>query len=289
MTAEKIALVTDSTCDASDEELAALGVECVHLVVHRADGTAFPLDNTEENILDFYDYLDDCDELPTTSQPTPVEFADMYSKLALEGYTHVLSVHISSRMSGTSNTARMAAQSAPIDVEVVDSRANTVSLYLMVERLAKLRDSGLNFKQLVAAAHDLVGKVSVCFMLDSLKNLVKGGRVGKAVGLGASVLRVKPLLTVDSEGEVGMIGMAKNMKRAVPKLVDVARELTDKFGELEICFVHVRQSEGLEMLKQAFAESGIRFKDVGTRMTGPVITTHVGTGCVGFAYIPVEA
>lgn len=285
---EKIALVTDSACDASDADLAALGVECVHLQVTRPDGAVFPQDNTEKNIEAFYDYIETCDELPKTSQPSPLVFAELYTRLSLEGYTHVISMHMSGKMSGTVDTARMAAQSAAVPVEVVDTHANTVSQFLFVRRIAQLRDAGASFAELVAMAHALEGKVSVCFMLDTLRNLVKGGRTGKAMGLAAALLNIKPLLTVDESGEVSQLGKVKSMKRAIPKLVEMASQLTERFGELEICFVHVRQTEGLEMLRDAFSRSGIAFKDLGVRQTGPVITTHVSTGCVGFAYIPLE-
>ena len=288
MAEERIAIVTDSTCDASDAELAELGVECIHLSVHRADGSVFPLDNTPGNIEAFYDYLETCEELPTTSQPTPVEFAELYSRLAREGYTHIISMHISGKMSGTANVARMAAQSAPIPVEVVDTHQLTLSLWLLVRRIAQLRDSGLSFAKLLENVEALMGKVSICFMIDTLRNLVKGGRVGKATGLAGSVLNIKPLLTVDAEGEVAMTGIVKSMKKAVPKLVACAKELTEKFGELEVCFAHVRQPEGVRMLREAFDAAGLKYREVDVRQTGPVITTHVHTGCFGFAYIPVN-
>ena len=284
--AEKVAIVTDSTCDASDAELAEMGVECIHLTVHRADGTEFARDNTPENIEAFYDYLEDCDELPTTSQPTPVEFGDLYSRLALEGYTHIVSLHISSAMSGTVGVARMAAQSAPIPVEVIDTRQLTLSLLLIVRRIAALRDAGRTFAELVEHARSLVGKVSICFMLDTLKNLVKGGRVGKATGVAGSLLDIKPLLTVDDDGEVAMMGIVKSARKAIPKLVACARELAERFGELEVCFAHNRRPEAAAALRDAFDAAGIPYREVGFRQTGPVIATHVHTGCFGFAYIP---
>lgn len=80
---EKIAIVTDNSCDASDAELAKLGVECVHLRVIEPDGTHFPEDNTVENIEAFYDYIVDCDELPSTSMPPLLDFAQLYTDLSL--------------------------------------------------------------------------------------------------------------------------------------------------------------------------------------------------------------
>lgn len=285
---EKIAIVTDNACDASDAELAALGVECVHLRVIRPDGTHFPEDNTPDNIEAFYDYVVDCDELPSTSMPPLLDFAQLYTDLSLAGYTHVISLHISSGMSGTVHTARMAAESAPIPVEVIDTRCNTVAQFLFVRRIAQLREYGLGFAELVEAAHDLEGKTSICFMLDKLKNLIKGGRTGKATGLAATLLKIKPLLTVDPDGEVEMFGKAKSPKRAVIKLVQRYKELEERFGPLECCFAHTRNMGGVDELREAMIEAGIKLVEVGVRMVGPVITTHVSTGCFGFAYIPQD-
>lgn len=285
---EKIAIVTDNACDASDAELAELGVECVHLRVIRPDGTHFPEDNTPDNIEAFYDYVVDCDELPSTSMPPLLDFAQLYTDLSLAGYTHVISLHISSGMSGTVHTARMAAESAPIPVEVIDTRCNTVAQYLFVRRIAQLREYGLGFAELIEAAHDLEGKTSICFMLDKLKNLIKGGRTGKATGLAATLLKIKPLLTVDPDGEVEMFGKAKSPKRAVIKLVQRYKELEERFGPLECCFAHTRNMGGVDELREAMIEAGIKLVEVGVRMVGPVITTHVSTGCFGFAYIPQD-
>ena len=285
---ERVAIVTDNACDASDAELAELGIECVHLTVIEANGTHFPEDNTDENIEAFYDYIVDVDELPGTSMPSPLAFAEMYTKLALEGYTHIISAHISSAMSGTVQTARMAAESAPIPVEVIDTHTNTIAQFLFVRRLSQLREYGLSFDELVAAAHELEGKTSIVFMLDKLRNLIKGGRTGKAKGLAATLLKIKPLLTVDSSGEVEMFGKAKSQKRAVDKLVDYYKMLEGKLGALECCFAHTRNMEGVNDLRHAMIDAGCNLLEVGVRKVGPVITTHVSTGCFGFAYIPQD-
>ena len=283
---EKIAIVTDSSCDASDAELAEMGVECVHLSVTCDDGTPFPEDNTPENIEAYYDYIADVKKLPSTASPSPLAFDEMYARLADEGYTHVLSLHIASKMSVTVDVARMAAQGAPLHVEVVDTKCNTVGQYLYVRRIAQLRNAGASFDELMAEIDYITGKTSVCFMLDTLRNIVKGGRTGKAVGLAAMLLNIKPLLTVDSSGEVDIFGKTKSINRAAGKLVDYYLKLQDKFGPLECCFVHTRNREGVDLLRQAMLDRGIDLLEVGVRQAGPVITTHVSVGCFGFAYIP---
>ncbi len=118
----------------------------------------------------------------------------------------------------------MAAESAPIPVEVIDTHCNTVAQFLFVRRIAQLREYGLSFDELVEAAHELVGNEHLLHA-DKLRNLVKGGRTGKATGLAAALLKIKPLLTVDPEGEVEMFGKAKSPKRAITKLVQRYKEL----------------------------------------------------------------
>lgn len=283
---EKIAIVTDSSCDASDAELAEMGVTCVHMSVTRADGTSFPSDNTSENIEAYYDFIADCKDLPKTACPSPAAFTEEYARLASEGYTHVLSLHMPAAMSATVEVARMAAETAPLHVEAIDTQCNTVGQYLFVRRIAQLRNDGASFEELMVECEFCIGKTSVCFMLDTLRNLVKGGRTGKAVGLAAMLLNIKPLLTVDPSGEVDIFGKAKSLKRAVSKLVDYYLVLQEKFGPLECCFVHTRNIEGVNALREALVERGIDLLEVGVRQAGPVITTHVSTGCFGFAYIP---
>ncbi len=283
---EKIAIVTDSSCDASDAELAEMGVVCVHLNVQKADGTPFPEDNSSENIEAFYDYISECKDLPSTSCPPPTAFSQVYSKLADEGFTHIISLHMPHAMSATVDVAGIAAKESPLPVDVIDTQCNTVGQYLFVRRVAQLRNAGATRAELLEAIEELIGKTSVCFMLDTLKCLVKGGRTGKAVGLAATLLNIKPLLTVDPTGEVDMFGKTKSVKRAASKLADHYLKLQDKFGPLECCFVHTRNLPGVNLLREALLERNVDLLEVGVRQAGPVITTHVCTGCFGFAYIP---
>lgn len=285
MKMERIALVTDSTCDATDAELAALGVSCAHLSVEAADGTPLDVDNEPASIERFYAYLDSCAELPKTSMPMPVQFGEIYSRLALEGYTHVVSVHISERFSGACQAARMATESADIEVAVVDSRRTCWPLFLVVRALAQLRDAGTCFSELVRAARELASASNVCFSVGSMRNLVMGGRAGKAAGLAASLLDIKPVLTIDDDGVVYSAAKAKSTKRALSRIADMAERAVVRFGPIEGLFVHTGDLGGVAMLRSLFSERGIAFDELGVRACGPAIATHVGTGCVGFSYI----
>lgn len=288
MSQERYAIVTDSACDVSPAELETWGVRSVDLQVSDQEGNSLVSDNAPRSIEAFYDWMATHEELPKTSQPKPVEFAQVYSELALEGYTRILSLHMSGAMSGTVNSARLAAQSAPVRVDVVDLRRNTLTQALLLRMVSRMRAEGASADEALAALEETIPASSVCFAVDKLENLVKGGRVGHATGLVANLLDIKPILTVGDDGEVESIGMAKSMKRAVSRLVKKAEELAAEHGPLEGYLIHVRNLPALEMLRRGLEEKGVAFKEVGVRQVGPIIATHVGLGCVGFAYTPAK-
>ena len=288
MTDKRFAIVTDSACDISKDELSSWGVECVNLRVLDQEGNDLISDNDPASIESFYDYMESHDELPKTSMPSPVLFGEMYSKLALEGYGAVLSLHMSEAMSGTVNSARMAAQSAPIPVEVVNLKRNTLTQALLVKRASQLRDEGCTLAETLEHLEQIIPSSSVVFALDTLDNLVKGGRMGRATGLVASVLDIKPILMVGADGVVASVAMAKSMKRAIARLAKKLEELVAEIGPLEGCMMHVRNPKACESLREAIKAKGIDYTEVSERQVGPIIATHVGLGCVGFSYIPAR-
>ncbi|MGN0073243.1 MAG: DegV family protein [Coriobacteriales bacterium] len=286
MPQHSFAIVTDSACDVSPEELEEWGVSCINLQVSDQAGNPLASDNSPQSVEAFYDWMAAHDELPKTSMPSPLAFGELYSELARQGYTRIVSLHMSEAMSGTVNCARMAAQSAPVRVDVVNLRRNTLTQALLVRLASIMRDEGSTADEVLAALEEVIPASSVCFAVDELDNLVKGGRVGHATGLVANVLNIKPLLTVGQDGAVESIGIAKSMKRAVSRLVKKAEELVAELGPLEGYLIHVRNLEALDMLRKGLEEKGVAFRELGVRQVGPIIATHVGLGCVGFAYIP---
>lgn len=288
MSCKNIAIVTDSTCDVSPEELESWGVRCINLTISDAEGNPLVSDNEPESVERFFDHLDTCKELPRTSMPSPLEFGELYAELAREGYDGILSLHITKAMSGTVDAARMAAQTSSVPVEVVDTSRNTWALALLVRMAARLRDKGEDLPELAQHVLEIAPYTDITFALDKLDNLVKGGRAGKALGLAASLLDIKPILTVGDDGIVTTLAKTKSMKRAINRLAMIALELTQTIGPLEGFLVHVRNEPAVSALREAFKEKNVPFKELGVRQVGPVIATHVGTGCVGFAYIPAR-
>ena len=151
MAAEDFAIVTDSACDICPEELSSWGVRCVNLQVSDQAGNPLASDNSPANVEAFYDWMATHDELPKTSMPTPLDFGQLYSELARQGYKRIISLHLPEVMSGTCNCARMAAQSAPVPVDVVDLRRNTLAQGLLVRRAAQMRADGCSADEVLAA------------------------------------------------------------------------------------------------------------------------------------------
>ena len=218
--------------------------------------------------------------------PSPVEFGELYTSLALLGFTHCISIHISSGMSGTCQAARLGAEGADIEVAVVDSLRNTWALALLVRAVALRCNAGASFSELVAFTERTCLKTNIVFTVYTLRNLVMGGRTGKATALAASLLDIKPLLMLDDEGQVVQAGKARSQKGAWPRLAGLAERAVERFGPLEGYFVHSRNLAGVDALRALFVERGIDFRELGVRCVGPVIATHVSVGCAGFSYIP---
>ena len=177
-----VAIVTDSTADIPEALAQELGIKVIPLAVH-FNGQSY-LDRIDISNEAFYDYIGTAKTLPTTSQPSPARFKELYLACKAEGAERVISLHISSEMSGTCQGARLAAEQVrdEIPVEVIDSRTVTIGLGLLVVTLAQFVQAHpeLGWETLLARVKTIVAQMKIFFLLASLDNLQKGGRIGKA-------------------------------------------------------------------------------------------------------------
>ena len=174
------------------------------------------------------------------------------------------------------------------ELYVVDTKLASIAEGLLAYEAIRQRNRGLSAKQLASWAEEARWYVNSYFTLDELDHLRRGGRIPSAAATIGDKLNIKPMLTVEADGEVNMWGKVRSPKKAIPKLVEKARELTEAFGPIEACLVHVRDLADVTALKRALEESGLPVTITGMMQTGPVITTHVCVGCFGFAYVPME-
>jgi DegV family protein with EDD domain len=279
----RIAIVTDSTCDLGPEALAARGVAMVPLTVHFGDDTF--RDWVDLTPTDFYPRLRSAARLPTTSQPTPGDFSAVYQRLAGAGAEGIVSIHLSAKLSGTFESATLAASTAPVPVRVVDSTFVSGPMTFAIDAACVARDSGSSLDTVEAAVLDAVSKTDMFFVLDTLDYLVKGGRAGRTQGLAAALLNIKPVLQVTG-GVIEPFKRSKGTNRAIREMAEHVAERSRKLGSLKIVVIHAVAENLADELANAIRSAGTEIATLSYAEIGAVIGTHVGPRAVGVGYLP---
>ena len=201
----------------------------------------------------------------------------------------MLIVTLASELSGTHQSAHLAAKDAPIPVTVFDSHHASLGAGNMVKRAAAMRDAGATAAEVVHALEKLRDKNFLLFTVRTLDYLKKGGRIGRASALLGGLLNIKPLLTI-SDGTVEPAGRARGPKKALREMVTRLRAYREANpeGELVVTFIHIQDEPAATALKDAIVDAGIDFRDGGRYEMGAVIGVHVGPGTHGFYAVADE-
>jgi DegV family protein with EDD domain len=273
-----VRIVTDSTADLTPEQQRAAGITVVPLNVHFGDQVF--RDHVDLSAEEFFSRLKASPQLPRTSQPSVGAFEEAYRKLR-DGGDEIVSVHLSSKVSGTYNSALMAAQSVGDgQIEVVDSLSTSMALGFMALEGAKLAKAGRDRKAIMERLQALVPKARVICVVDTLTYLERGGRIGKARALLGSLLNVKPILQL-KDGEVVPVGRARGRPQALSKLV----ELLERDGKVsQLAIMHGAAQADAEKLRDRVASQHPGL-DILLTETGAVLGTHTGPGVIGFTYL----
>lgn len=276
-----IAVVTDSTCDLSAAELERLQVRRVPLYVHFRGETY--QDWIEITPADLVKGIQEGADPPTTSQPTPEDFGVAYREAAEAGADAIVVVTIASNLSGTYQSATLAAKDAPVPVTVVDSQNASLGAGMMVRRAASMRDAGADADAIREALEHMRDRMLLTFTVGTLEFLQKGGRIGRASAMVGSLLNIKPLLTLH-EGTVAPAGKARGAKKAMKEMVGRLASYREAHpeGVLRVSFLHIQDEAAADRVRQAVREAGIDFEDAGTDELGAVVGVHVGPGTHGF-------
>ncbi len=276
-----IKIVTDSTCDLPEEVIAEHDITIVPLYINM-DGESY-LDGVEISRQEFYERLPNCQDVPTTSAPGPGRVTKVYERLAEDGTTEIISIHISATLSNMVNVARIAADAVKgiIPVTVFDSSQITLGTGLLVQAAAEAVRAGSSVAQTVTALEERARRTYTFAALDTLEFLRRSGRVGwLQAGLGA-LLKIKPLLKMH-QGEA-TTEKVRTTRGAFNRLSDLASEL----APLEqLALVHAHAQEKVETLRQhiehLLPENELMpEQDPLIGEVTPVIGTHVGPNAVG--------
>jgi len=281
----KVGIVTDSTCDMRPAELEAIDVVMVPLTVHFGDEHLRDwLDLTPEG---FYPKLAAFTAgLPTTSQPSPADFTKAYEALAEAGAEEIVSIHLSAALSGTYESAVLAAKTSPIPVRVVDGKKASCATALIVKAAVEAREAGADAAAVEARALEVASETRLFFLLDTLDYLVKGGRAGKAAGLAASLLNIKPVLRVNEDGIIEPFTKVRGRKQAIAALAQHVAEDAAANGRMRISLLHACCTADAQALADAIKAAGADVEWLPNHEIGAVIGVYTGPGAIGAAYYP---
>jgi DegV family protein with EDD domain len=272
-----VAIVTDSTACLSAATVERLGISVVPLRVTMGSRTA--IDGVDVTSAEVARALR-AKVGVSTSRPTPAEFAQKYRSLLDAGASHVVSVHLSAALSGTWESAVLAAQDFPHGVvRVVDSRSTAMALGFAVTAAAARAAGGGSAAEVQGAATETVDSTRTLFYVDTLEHLRRGGRIGTAAALFGTTLSVKPLLQL-VEGQIVALEKVRTSTKALARLVELTVRAAGR-GPVDLAVHHVAALERATSIEDQLRDQLPRLGESQIAELGPVIGAHLGPGVVG--------
>ncbi|WP_027308927.1 DegV family protein [Caloramator sp. ALD01] len=273
----KIAIVTDSTSDIPKELVNRYNIRVIPLTITYKDKTYY--DGVDLKIDDLLRMLDEGEELPKTSQVNPARFYEEYKRLFDEGYNKIISIHLSSNLSGTYQSAIIAKNMLETDdIYVVDSRTVSFGTGMLALKAAKMIEEGKDVEEIYNTLNILAPKSRVAYALDKLEYLKKGGRLSGTQAAIGTLLNIKPIIYI-TDGSHAILDKTRGMKKALSRMIKYVQD--EGFDENELFAIGtVKDYENLEefkeMVKNELGVDNYLLAEVGT-----VVATYSGPGVVG--------
>jgi DegV family protein with EDD domain len=276
-----VKIVTDSSVDLPAQLVEELGITVVPLYVRF--GNEVYRDQIDISADEFYQRLQHDPVHPSTTQPTPQDFANAYEKVAPKA-DGIVSVHISAKLSGTCNSAlqgkKMREEVGPIcPIEVIDSQTLTMGLGIICIAAAKAANAGGSVEKVVDEVKKMIPRMHLLFTLDTLKYLALGGRIGKAKALLGSVLNVKPILAI-KDGEVVPAGQVRSRSKGIDRLVDFVQSAA---SIQDLAIIYNTTPDEAQTLAERIAPIFAKEKITIARL-GPLLGVHAGPGALAIAF-----
>jgi len=275
-----IKVVTDSGCDIPRDIREELDITVVPLTV--TFGSTSYQDGVDLSSDEFYERLVGGSVMPTTSQPSVGSFVETYSRLR-ESADQLLSIHVSSKLSGTLNSASQAVAQENLSdsVQLVDSQSASMGLGFSVMAAAEAVKQGASLEEATSAAYSALERTELFILFDTLKYLEKGGRIGKASALLGSVLQLKPILTLEN-GEIATKAKIRTFRKGIQSL----EQLSQECGNLEnVAVLYTTDADYATSLAEQIEQSSNTPLVV---RISPAIGTHGGPGVIGIVCVKSE-
>ncbi len=280
-----VRIVTDSTADLPDAVAQELGIAVVPLRVFFGDDAY--LDGIELDNARFYKKLASSKDLPTTSQPPPAAFQEVYQRLIDEGADAILSIHVSAKLSGTYQAACTGRDALPestrkVPFAMIDSQSVSIGMSYAILSVARMAREGKSLEELQVYAEDTLARSSILAVLDTLEYVRRGGRIGAASALLGNMLSFKPIISVKN-GEVVPIERPRTRGKAYARVAQMVTEM----GEIE----SVTIAESNEEVGQQFKDTlkSVYTGDMPTYKLGAVLGAHTGPGTTAIAVVKAKS
>ena len=277
-----IRILTDSASDISQERAKEWGITVLPLKVRFGEEEF--LDGDTLTPKEFYGKLVETDEIPKTSQITPYDYGEEFRK-AVEAGDELICFTLSSGVSGSYQSACIAADDFEGRVHVVDTKQFCISQFIIVQRAVQLRDQGLSAKEIVALIGEEMKKAHVIAVFDTLEYLKLGGRLSSAAAFAGNLLMIKPVLTIE-EGVVKIIGKARGSRNSHNMLMEFVKNTGGIDFERPVCLAYSGFSD--EMLKKYVEDSRVLYEGNEDKLqyaeVGATIGTYSGPGAIALAY-----
>ncbi|PNZ27737.1 DegV family protein [Staphylococcus petrasii] len=272
-------IVTDSTSDLSQDYLKQHNIHVIPLSV-TIDGKSYvdQLDITSEEYIQHIE--DDADV--KTSQPPIGKFIELYETLAKDD-VEIFSIHMSSGLSGTYNTALQASEMVDANITVIDSKSISFGLGYQIQKLVELINTNLSSNEIVESLKEVQKNTKLFVVIGQLNQLIKGGRISKTKGFIGNIMKIKPIGTLE-DGYLEMVHNARTQNSSIQYLKKEISEFIDKHKIKSIGVAHANVIDFVEKLKSQFDDAfGPQEYDV--NVTTPVISTHTGQGAIGLVVV----
>ncbi|WP_290771028.1 DegV family protein [Anaerofustis sp.] len=278
-----VKIIVDSTCDLNEDLIKKFDVEVIPLSV-RFGNEEF-LDGVTIKNEEFYEKLMLCgDSLPTTSQPNPNKFKDVFKKYIDKG-DEIVAILISSKLSGTLQSAHIAKEEVSKDhIHIVDSKIASFGTYLLINEAVKMRDEGKTASEIAIKLEHMIKNIRLLVCVNTLKYLMYGGRISKTTAVVGGMLNINPILQV-VDGEIVQAGKVRGKKLSYKFILENIKDDID--FSYPVAFGHAHAHKAIENFKD-FMFSHLDIQESETISIGPTVGTYSGPGAIGIAYIKKE-
>lgn len=281
--AQTVAIITDSSCDLPGDDFIRYNVRMVPVVV--AFGNKSYIDKVTITDRDFYQQLAVSTVNPTTSQPAPGDFKEVYLDAA-QNHREALAIILSGSLSGTLQAAQLAAQTVhnEVNIRVLDSKNVCVALGLIVREAAEAAESGASLAEVEKRAAWAIKNVRLVFMVEGVEALMRSGRVSRLRGGMARMLNLKPILTINTEGKAQVLAKAFSSRQARKKLVEIVKQEARGKRNLRFMVAHANAPETAAYLAGQLRKH-FELRDVPITSVSPALGVHAGPGAAAIAFL----